>query len=124
MLIVSFGSFAIIYVLLQFAEYVFRLYDADNSGYLNFREFIAGVSMTSWKNPKTRIEWIFRLYDLDSDGCISSTEMRSVLTVMRETEVYLIVNTPFRLTCKIFAVNFQDDAQSIEKSASEATIRD
>ena len=66
---------------LQFAEYVFHLYDTDRSGYLNFKEFIAGVSMTSWKNPKTRIEWIFKLYDLDSDGSISAVEMRSVLKV-------------------------------------------
>ena len=58
------------------------MYDTDGSGTLNFREFIAGMSpITTWKDPRTRIDWIFRLYDLDTDGHITKIEMIDVLRV-------------------------------------------
>lgn len=62
-----------------FAGQLFRLYDADRNGLINFGEYLAGLSITTRGRVGEKIEWAFQLYDQDGDGVISKTDMLLVV---------------------------------------------
>src|SRR5689334_2198538 len=49
----------------RFCEHAFRTFDADNSGYVDFKEFLMAVNVTSSGTPRQKLEWAFRMYDID-----------------------------------------------------------
>lgn len=62
-----------------FANYVFRVFDTDNNGSIEFKEFICALSVTSRGKMEEKLEWAFQLYDIDGDGKISYSEMLSIV---------------------------------------------
>jgi len=65
----------------EFAEHVFRTFDHDRNGTVNFREFLVGLFVSSCDDPETKLRWAFKLYDIDGNGFISQDEMRSIVKV-------------------------------------------
>jgi neuronal calcium sensor 1 len=63
----------------KFCDYVFKVIDAENRGYISFKDFVLCLSLTSYGDFKQKCEFAFRLYDLDKDGKISKKEMTLVL---------------------------------------------
>jgi Ca2+-binding EF-hand superfamily protein len=63
----------------KFCDYVFKVIDADNRGYISFKDFVLCLSLTSYGDFKQKCEFAFRLYDQDKDGKISKKEMAQVL---------------------------------------------
>ncbi|VDN55932.1 unnamed protein product [Dracunculus medinensis] len=61
----------------KYAEYVFRTFDRDDNGKINFevslkdKEFITGLSIISRGTVVAKMEWIFDLYDINRRGLIS-----------------------------------------------------
>lgn len=66
----------------KFCEYVFKVIDNNNLGYISFQDFVLCFSLTSYGDFKQKCEFAFKLYDLDKDGKISKKEMTQVLTAL------------------------------------------
>jgi len=66
----------------KFCEYVFKVIDQDNLGYISFKDFVLCFSLTSYGDFKEKCEFAFKLYDLDKDGKISKKEMTQVLEAL------------------------------------------
>ena len=64
-----------------FAEKVFRAYDTDGNGVINFREFLCALSVTTRGSAEEKLGWSFNLYDADGDGYISRKEATDILAV-------------------------------------------
>ncbi|DAZ96202.1 TPA: hypothetical protein N0F65_012392 [Lagenidium giganteum] len=59
---------------------LFDLFDADNSGYVDFGELASGLSVLSGGTKDQKVEAAFALFDFNGDGFISLEEMVRYLT--------------------------------------------
>ncbi|CAF2990739.1 unnamed protein product [Rotaria socialis] len=68
----------------NFCEHVFRAFDTDKSGKIDFKEFLQAINITSQGTPDTKLEMAFRMYDCNGDGSIDDNEMRRIITAIYE----------------------------------------
>ena len=65
----------------EFCEHVFRRYDQDGDGVINFKEFMTTLSVASRGTPDEKLSWAFKLYDKDNNGYLTESEVAEILTV-------------------------------------------
>ena len=66
--------------LLSIGEHVFRVFDTNGDGRIDFMEFMVVYNIMTWKEPKVILSKIFDIFDVDKDNKISKLEMERVLT--------------------------------------------
>merc|ERR1712242_600508 len=59
---------------------VVQVFDTNNSGELDFTEFVRGLAMFTTKNVDRdkKLEFLFNIYDMDRDGFICNSELFEV----------------------------------------------
>ena len=63
----------------QYCEHVFRTFDTDQNGCIDFEEFLLAMHVTSAGSAEEKLSWAFRMYDVDGNGVIDPDEMWKVV---------------------------------------------
>jgi len=63
-------------------KHVFRIYDANNDGFIDFTEFMVIFIVMSGGTPQDVLAKLFRIYDQNSDGSITLKEMKKLVKDM------------------------------------------
>ena len=65
-----------------FTEQIFRVYDQDKNGMLNFREFLIGLSIVKRSPIQDKLYTLFTFYDMNSSGSISRYELDTMMKMV------------------------------------------
>lgn len=72
----------------EFCTHVFRTFDKDNSGKIDFKEFLLAINITSGGKPEEKLEWAFQMYDINGNGTIEKQEMVEIIKVKNKTSIF------------------------------------
>jgi len=56
-------------------QHIFRMYDSNGDGHIDFREFMVVLYIMSNGSPEANLKQIFRIFDINGDGSISKKEL-------------------------------------------------
>eukprot|EP00092_Neocalanus_flemingeri_P001075 GFUD01001146.1.p1 GENE.GFUD01001146.1~~GFUD01001146.1.p1 ORF type:complete len:195 (+),score=73.19 GFUD01001146.1:131-715(+) len=63
-------------------KHVFRMYDSDNDGFIDFTEFMQVFHIMSDGTAEEVLTKMFRMFDVNNDGTISKKEMNKLIKDM------------------------------------------
>lgn len=69
-----------------FANHIFRIFDKDGNGFLDFKEFLMAINVTTCNTLTEKMTWAFRLYDVDNNGVIDVNEMTEILEILDDVQ--------------------------------------
>jgi len=69
-------------------RHIFRMYDDNQDGFIDFREFMFVVYVMSSGSPEENLKQIFKLLDINNDGTISVSEFKRVVK-----DLYLLLES-------------------------------
>lgn len=64
----------------DYCHYLFQVFDVDNSKYIDFKEFIIALSITSRGSVEQKLNWSFKLYDQRKHGQVSYNDMLIIIS--------------------------------------------
>ncbi|XP_038581183.1 recoverin-like [Micropterus salmoides] len=90
-----------------YAQHVFRSFDTNDDGTLDFKEYIIALHMTSTGKTTRKLEWAFSLFDVDKNGYITKSEVTEICTAI------------FKLIPKDELSSLPEDENTAEKRADK-----
>ena len=66
----------------RFCEAVFRAFDTDSNGYVDFAEFLLAFWIRASGSLKDKLAWLFEVYDTDRSNYITESELTSMLKLV------------------------------------------
>merc|ERR1719327_1880082 len=66
----------------QFLDQLFRIFDKDGDGSIDFKEFMIATDMCSASDPESKLRWAFNIYDKDGSGDIELSEMIDIFVLI------------------------------------------
>lgn len=106
-----------------FAGHVFRTFDKNNDGTIDFNEFIQGLSIIMRGGKEMKLRWAFEMYDSDGSGEVCRKEMleivRSIFRLAGDDITSRLPrdeNTPEKFTNKLFDKLDVDSSGSITQT--------
>jgi len=60
-------------------RHIFRMYDVNDDGHIDFREFMIVLYIMSSGSPEENLQQIFRVFDINNDGAISLKELKRIV---------------------------------------------
>ncbi|XP_061597474.1 recoverin-like [Cololabis saira] len=94
-----------------YAQHVFRSFDTNDDGTLDFKEYIIALHMTSTGKTTSKLEWAFSLFDVDKNGYLTKPEVTeicaSIFKLIPKDEVEDLPddeNTPQKRADKLWSI--------------------
>jgi len=66
----------------KLTKYVFRMYDTDDSGSIDFNEFMTVCYLSSCNKPDEKLRMIFRVFDKNQDKSIKKDEVSKIVKIL------------------------------------------
>ncbi|XP_041112196.1 guanylyl cyclase-activating protein 1-like [Polyodon spathula] len=66
-----------------YIEQMFRTFDMNKDGYIDFMEYVAALSLVLRGKIEQKLRWYFKLYDVDGNGCIDRYELLNIIKAIR-----------------------------------------
>nr|XP_023681677.1 guanylyl cyclase-activating protein 1 isoform X1 [Paramormyrops kingsleyae] len=66
-----------------YIEQMFRTFDMNKDGTIDFMEYVAALSLVMRGKMEHKLRWYFRLYDVDGNGCIDRHELLNIIKAIR-----------------------------------------
>merc|ERR1739837_19008 len=60
-------------------RHIFRMYDTNKDGHIDFREFMIVLYIMSNGTPEENLKQIFRIFDINNDGSVSQKELGRIV---------------------------------------------
>jgi len=60
-------------------DVMFRVFDDDHSGSIDFEEFILALNATKMTTAEEKLQWIFNVFDKDGGGSIDASEIHEMV---------------------------------------------
>lgn len=60
-------------------SHIFRMYDTNGDGHIDFREFMIVLYVMSNGTPEENLKQIFRIFDINNDGSVSKKELGRIV---------------------------------------------
>ncbi|XP_018419919.1 PREDICTED: guanylyl cyclase-activating protein 1-like [Nanorana parkeri] len=67
----------------SYIEQMFRTFDMNKDGYIDFMEYVAALSLVLRGKIEQKLRWYFKLYDVDGNGCIDRHELLNIIKAVR-----------------------------------------
>jgi len=107
-----------------FVDQIFRIFDKDGNGSIDFKEFMMATDMTASGSPEEKLRWAFKMYDKDGSGSIELKEMSEIIETLYEMEGVSKMNAGDKAQAIFSDLDVDGDGQVDEDEFIRGCLKD